>query len=228
MQSYTGVFGFIYLLASWFMRFSVTNFLWFILNVPIVIVVWTYLVSDEGTHIYALPLVVLLPLIFYPATTALFAMARDWMRDEEHHTLLKTYLVYLKNNYRTSFVAGAIWTLIWSVWVLDFRFFADNSELMATIFSILGILLAVMNLHFFSMVVHYNMTIRERFINSFYMTVGRPGVTVVTALIVSFIIYIASTLWFVTVFFAGSLIATTSFYLFYRSYLKIRQEACNM
>ncbi|MFC7061055.1 YesL family protein [Halobacillus seohaensis] len=228
MQNYNGIFGFIYLLASWFMRLSVTNFLWFVLNIPVTIVVWTYLINDEGTHIYALPLVVLLPLLFYPASAALFAMARDWMRDEEHDSLLKMYVAYLRSNYRTSFVSGLIWTLLWSIWILDFRFFAENNDLLATVFSILGILLVVMNIHFLSMIVHYEMTIRERFFNSFYMTVGRPGVTVITALIVSFIIYIASTLWFVIIFFAGSLIATISFYLFYRSYLKIRQEACNI
>lgn len=224
MERYAGIFGFVHFLSSWFTKLAISNLLWFLLNLPVTIILVSYFLKGGGV-IYLLPLLILIPLLSFPSTAALFAMARDWMREEEQASLAGSYLSYVKNNYRISVHSGFVWLLLWGIWLIDFRFFSQQSDLLATMLFLIGGLLFVMNVHFFSLSVHYQMTVRELVRNSFFITMGRPLLTVGTGLICALVIYASTTIWFLNIFFTGSLLSCISFYLFYKSYLKIKDKA---
>ncbi|WP_173918192.1 YesL family protein [Halobacillus sp. Marseille-Q1614] len=226
MQSYSGIFGVLHFITTWVMRLSVINVIWFIINLPVFLVVASVMMnfSTSADIIYLSPLLIFGPLLFFPSTTALFAMARDWMVDKDHSSLVKSYLFYVKSNYKKSSMAGFIWVLIWMIWAVDLYFFIGVNSLMGTVILMIGMLLFVTTIHFFSLSVHYHMTIRQLLKNSLMMTGGRPLLTVGTGLLGLFIIYISMDIWFLLIFFTGSLIACLSFYLFYRSYIKIRNS----
>ena len=116
-----GITGVLYSATEWIMRFSVVNILWFMLNLPISII----LISLYSNHfslafvVYYVPLVILFPLLFVPSTIGLFAMARDWVLKIDHPSLTKAYFTHIRSNYKKSVLAGIVLTLLWLIW---FRF----------------------------------------------------------------------------------------------------------
>ncbi|UOQ44826.1 DUF624 domain-containing protein [Halobacillus salinarum] len=226
MLSYSGIFGFIHFLSSWFMRFAVTNLLWAAVNLPIAfILVSSFANTGTVSEASYLPLFILLPLLFFPSTTALFGMVRDWMMDEEHSSLMRNYFSHLKKNYKMSMGAGWIWTVIWAVWLVDFRYFSELNDLAGFVMRIAGVLLVVMNVHFLSLSVHYHMNIFARLKNSALLTVGRPLLTLGTAAVCVCAVYASFSIWFLFLFFTGSVTACVSFYLFYKTSLKMKAKA---
>ncbi|WP_082232138.1 YesL family protein [Halobacillus massiliensis] len=226
MQSYSGIFGALHFITTWFMRLTSINIIWFIINLPVFIVGASVMISyrTPADIVYLSPLLLLVPVLSFPATTALFAIARDWMMEQDHDSLTKSYLSYVKGNYKKSMTAGFIWVLFWVIWAVDLYLLTGINSLLAAVFAMLGVLLFVTTIHFFSLSVHYHMSIRQLIVNSLMMTAGKPLLTIATGLISVFLLYISTEIWFLVIFFTGSLTACISFYLFYRSYLRIKHE----
>lgn len=113
-----GLWGGFYALAEWIMRFAVVNMLWVIFNIPFLFILFNVLLIDEveGLFFYLMPLVILAPFTFFPATTAVFASVREWMmKNDSKGGLIKSYWKNYQENYKRSLSSGAIFTVIWGI-----------------------------------------------------------------------------------------------------------------
>ena len=94
MREFSGFMGALYGLTEWIMRFSVINILWFIINLPISIIIISIFFNDfnNGFILYLMPLVLLIPALFIPSTIAMFATVRDWVMKKEQQSPSKVFL----------------------------------------------------------------------------------------------------------------------------------------
>ena len=228
MQGFSGFTGALYSTTEWIMRFSVVNILWLIINLPIAIILLSLYVNSFSIEFvaYYVPLILLVPILFVPSTMGLFAMARDWVLKIEHPSLMRAYFSYMISNYKKSSIAGLMLTFVWVIWIMDFYFFANENDLLLMVISILGVVLFVCTVNFFSLNVHFQMSIRELLKNTFFVTIGSPLLFLLILLINFLLLYLSVTkLIFMFPLFTGSLSAFVSFTIFYRFTLKIQEKA---
>ncbi|WP_255551232.1 DUF624 domain-containing protein [Sporosarcina sp. E16_8] len=223
MENSTSLMGSLHGLCDWIMRFSIINMLWIIFNIPIILVTILMIFTDpkEGYYTLAVLIALLMPLLFFPATTAMFASVRQWVMQGTISPLLKSYWGYYKENYKKSFLGGVVLTAAWTVLIADYYYFVNKSTLWSYIVLIIGIFLFVFSMNFFSVVSHYNLKLGQLFKNALLVTIGNPLLTVVVFIGSSIILYVSFyVLLFLIPLFTGILIAYLSFALFYRMYLK--------
>lgn len=216
--------GGIYILCEWTMRFSVINVLWLIFNLPIVYILISILFAEQTSNVYVLLpfLIVFMPLLFYPATTAMFASVRDWVLNKDSNGLIINYLRYYKENYKNSFIAGIILTGLWLIWAVDYYYFSRENIVLMFAFIIMGTILFVCTMNFFSITAHFQMKLTAILKNSLLITIGSPLLSF-SILLSSGIILLMSfrTFPYFIPFFTWSLLAFLSFSAFYRLYSKL-------
>lgn len=228
MPSFSGFTGALYSTTEWIMRFSVINILWFMINLPIAIILLSLYVNNLSMDfvIYYVPLMLLIPILFVPSTIGLFAMSRDWVMKIDHPSLTKAYFSHMKSNYKKSVMAGLILTFIWLIWIIDFYFFTNQNELLRIVFSIVGLVLFVCTINFFSLQVHFQMSKRELLKNMIFVTLGSPLLFLVILISNFLLLYLSATkLMFMFPLFTGALSAYVSFAVFYRFSLKMKEKA---
>jgi len=225
VENSTSLMGSLHGLCDWIMRFSIINMLWIIFNLPIILVTILIIFSDSKEGYYGLIglIILLMPILFFPATTAMFASVRQWVMQGTISPLLKSYWTYFKENYKKSFLGGLILTVAWAVLIADYYYFVNKGTISLYIVLIIGVFLFVFSMNFFSVVSHYNLKLGQLFKNALLVTIGNPLMTVVV-FIGSIIIFYVSfyVLLFLIPLFSGILIAYLSFVLFYKMYLKTK------
>ncbi|WP_077065155.1 YesL family protein [Gracilibacillus massiliensis] len=217
-----GAMSGIYAFSVWIMRFSSINILWFLINLPIVFILINilYLKQMEYLIVLLIPLIVLLPGLFFPATTAMFASTRSWVINEDEQSLIKPYLRYFKENFKNSFLGGILVTGLWFILGIDFYYFSEINSVLMYSFILFGVLLYVFTINFFSTLVHYNMKLLSILKYTLLATIGSPLLSFSVLISNGAIIYISVTNFsFLIPFFTGSLIAFLSFSAFYRMFL---------
>jgi uncharacterized membrane protein YesL len=220
--------GGLYAITEWITRFSITNILWIIINLPILLIIGSilFIPSDIAMAVQVVPMVILLPIIFFPSTTAVFASVRDWTMNKEQTSVIKMYFQHLKENYKKSFPSGLVLTCLWVVWVVDSYYFQKQSVWLALIMFVVGLILFVYTINFFNLSVHYMMSKKELFKNALLVTIGNP-LLFLSILIVNFSLFYLSVIkiWFLFPFFTISVSAFLSFLAFYRFALKVERKA---
>ncbi|MGM0902995.1 MAG: YesL family protein [Bacillota bacterium] len=218
------IMGGLYTVSEWVMRFAVINLLWLLFNLPIVFSTGNLLLAGgQGEMIlFATMTAVFAPFVFFPATAAMFASARDWIIENEGPSIFVSYVNYYKQNYKKSLLGGFIITGLWVILIVDFIFLKDFSMILAFVFIVFGLILYVITMNFFSVNAHYDMKLRVLLKNAFFITVGSPVLlfAVLFSGIVLLYVSIKGPL-FLLLFFSGSLIAFLSFSAFYRLYLRL-------
>lgn len=227
MRELSGFMGGLYGSTEWIMRFSSINIIWFLMNGPITFIILSLYMNNFGNGfvLALLPLVLFIPTLFIPSTIAMFATVRDWVMKKDQSSLTKAFFTHMKSCYKKSFLSGLVLMSIWLIWIVDFYYFSKN-DLFRTILLIVGVLLFVYTINFFSLCVHYQMDIRTLIINTFFVTVGNPVLFffVFTSNLVLF--YLSATkILFLLPLFTGSLSAFLCFAVFYRFTLKIEKKA---
>lgn len=226
MMNESGLMGGLYVISKWIMRFSVINLLWIVFNLPVAFILLNMLLIEqlEELFYFIVPLIVLLPVLFFPATSAMFATVRDWiMKDSDQ--LFKAYWRYYKENYKRSLLSGLILTGIWIVWAVDIYYFSNINVILLYLFSFIGLTLLIFTINFFSITVHYNLKLFQSFKNCLLITIGSPVLFILLIISIGVIAYISVYVFqFLLVFFTGSLITYISFFLFYRQYLKLVEK----
>ena len=215
--------GSLYSLCDWIMRFSIINILWVIFNVPVIVVaaLLFYMEQPKGDFTLITMLVVLVPFLFFPATTAMFASIRQWVMQGTISPLFKSYLGYYKENYKKSLIGGAVITTAWIILVADYYYFMNKNEILLYVLIVMGVFLFAFSMNFFSVSVHYKLKLSTLFKNALLVTVGNPLSTVLILIGSSLILYTSFyVLLFLLPLFTGTLIAYLSFMLFHRMYLK--------
>lgn len=215
--------GGLFAISEWIMKFSLTNLFWILFNLPIAFLLLNLLFVEklEEVLFFLIPLTLLMPVLFFPATTAMFAVVRGWiMKTEDSEKLFRPFLRFYKENYKRSVGNGLFVTLIWLIWAVDLYYFLDKNKIMVIVFIVLGMLLFVFTINLFSVTVHYHMKWLPSLKNTFFITIGSPLLFIAVALCSGIILYISFNVFtFLLPFLTGSLIAFLSFSAFYRNFL---------
>ncbi|RXZ82260.1 DUF624 domain-containing protein [Paenibacillaceae bacterium] len=226
-----GLMGGFYKISEWIMRLSVTNLLWIICSLPFVFFLATALFmsgDSEGQLMGGLILTAIVaPFTFFPATAALYSVARKWVMGDVDVPLLKTFFRGYKENYLQSMFGGILYTILLVIMFVDYRVYLNelqSLQILSFVFIGLIFLLFVSMFNYFSMMVHYHMKTFQLLKNAILITIGRPFRSLSTVLMSGAVVFFSMQFTFLIPFFMGSLIAVASFYNFHLIYLKLQDQ----
>jgi uncharacterized membrane protein YesL len=212
------------------MRLSVINVLWVICSSPVFLLSLMLLqVQDLSQLMSALLLIaVVSPFTLFPATTAMFAVARKWLTGEEDAPLFKTFFRAYKDNYLQSMLGGIIYVLLAVILYTNFRFYGSQTSSLGFLRYLvltLSVMLFASVFHFFSILTHLHMKLLQIMKNSMLITIGNPIRSLFLITVNGFIVYISfNTFTFLIPFFMGSLLAIVSFWSFHQIFVKIQEK----
>lgn len=230
-----GLMGGFYRISEWIMRLSVINLLWIICSIPFIFVGATLflsggVISEEEmlSAIYTslIIMAVLAPFTVFPATAAMFAVARKWVTGEVDVPLFKTFFRGYKENFKQSMLGGIVYTLLFAIMIVDFIVYREQLNVLSYVFVAFLILLVVSLFNFFSMLVHYHMKTFQLFKNAILITIGKPFRSLSTAVMCGLVVYVSLFHFtFLIPFFMGSIIAFLSYWNFNIIYVKLQEQA---
>lgn len=232
-MEYRGIMGGFYRISEWVMRFSVTNLLWLLCSSPFFFFALTkFLVMANNLPNESLQmnwaLAISAPFTLFPATAALFSVARKWVMGDTDVKLLKTYFKSYKDNYKQAMIGGIFYTLLFIIMYVDYTVYMTqfDGSLRIIGWAMLGLLvvLFISLFNFFSMVSHYHMKTLQILKNSVLITLFRPVRIIITAIVAFGLLYFGVKYPFIIVFFAGSMIAYVAFFNFYATYQKMQDQ----
>lgn len=223
-----GIAGKVYKITDWLMMIVVTNLLWFLFNLPIAYLVFMLLVVDHLREViaFSLYILMLIPLLFFPATTAMFAVVRyRIMFSDQDPGIFKLFIKNWKDNFVRSLLGGIIFTFLWIILVVDCYFLVKNvNEYFMYLFLLIGFFLIVIMLHFFSVTVHVHTKLLQAIKNAMIICFVDPLLTLIIGIVSLVIIYCSFQITtFLIPFFMGSLIAYVAFCGFYRFFTKMME-----
>lgn len=202
-------------LSKWFMRLTLSNIIWFVLNIPTFFILYSWYFSDvREALIHFMLFVLVFTVIFYPTTQSLFQCVREWILDDET-SVLSHYFRYLVQTYRSNLKDGLIFSIIWLIWILDVFYLYEINHFAWMIFCIIGLLLIAFQINYFCFKAHFDMNFKTRFKMASLTIIGSPILTFSLIILVTIMIYIMFyKLTFLIPFLSGSIIAFLSFLLF--------------
>lgn len=228
-----GLMGGFYRISEWIMRFSVINLLWLVFSLPFVILaynaIWMSIEVSRPAQLMLLfmPAVVVCPFTLFPASAAMFAVARKWVMGEEETPLWRTFWKGYRENYRQSMLGGLFFAAVGAILAVNFYFYSGMSfmaQALSYLFIVLFVVLIISSFYYFSLMVHMHMTFRQLLKNSLLLTGGRLMTSVVLLAFNVGIVYFSFVYFtFMIVFFMGSVMAVATFWQFYRVFNRIRQ-----
>lgn len=226
-----GIMGGFYRLCEWIMRISVINVLWALCSFPIFLIALQLLLAENFEQISALlfAIGVISPFIFFPATAAMFSVARKWVLGDTDVPLFKTFFVSYKKNYLQSMIGGIVYMVLAGLIVVNYRFYSgleSQFSLISGFFIAFFIIMFISIINFFNLLVHLHMKSFQLVKNSIFLTVGRPLTTLMIIISSVAVIYISINYLNFFLFFvaAGSVIAYLSFMYFNRAFEKIQDK----
>lgn len=227
MQELKGITGVLYAASEWVMRLSAVNLMWFILSLPIFIVLLTVDISSPGGLVlFGLLVLLLMPLLFFPATVAVFATVRGWVTEMDYASAVRTYLAHLKSDYTDSVKAGSFFAVLWLVWYYSLLFIPSENTIITLMLGIIGLALFVYTINFMSVSVHYRMSGKGRLKNAFFVAAGSPLLSLFILLSNGLLVWVSTTqLLFLLPLFTCALSAFLSFSAFYQFTLKVEKKA---
>ncbi|MFD0698581.1 YesL family protein [Paenibacillus sp. GCM10027628] len=230
-MEFRGVMGGLYRISEWIMRLSVINLLWILCSIPVFFFGFMGLVSQSPDALMStLPiLAILTPFTLFPATAAMFTVARKWVTGEEDVPLLKTFFRGYKENYVQSMVGGLLFVVIFAIIIVNYFFYIKQGstlKVLAVLFIAFTVIVTISLFNFFSIMVHLHMKVLQIVKNSILITIGNPINSIVMLICNGVIVYICLTKlnFFLVVFFMGSIMATFSFWQFNRSFTKLQMK----
>ncbi len=165
-----------------------------------------------------------LPIVtFFPATTAMFGVLREWAMKKENG-VFRPYFRYFKENFKSSFLVGIVWILVVTILYIDFQLISQFSATISTIFIsllfVLGIIVAFMTIYLFPVMVHYKLSFKGILKNSFFISMMYFPTTILSILIIAsmYTFFVFFPVSFLIIFSTGSYLI---FLLCYRSFKKI-------
>ncbi|TVY04117.1 YesL family protein [Cohnella terricola] len=215
-----GMMGGFYKLSEWIMRLSVTNVLWLLTSLPFWLVMFAFLTAQNETELQAfvIPLAVVAPFTLFPATSAMFSVARKWVLGDVDVPLLKTFFRNYKQNYVQAMIGGIVYALLFAILIIDFQVYLRQIaqlQLLAYLFIALIILLSISLLHFFSLLSHFHMKTVQLLKNALILTIGRPIRSLIMAIGAAAVLALSFMKFtFLIPFFFGSIIAVYTFFNF--------------
>jgi uncharacterized membrane protein YesL len=214
-----GMMGGFYKLSEWIMRLSVTNVLWLLTAFPFWLMMISFLTAKDVAQLQAIiiPLAIVAPFTLFPATSAMFSVARKWVLGDTDVPLFKTFFRNYKQNYVQAMVGGFFYALLFAILIIDFQVYLKQMagfQLLAYLFIALMLLLLISLLHFFSLLSHFHMKTIQLLKNALILTIGRPIRSLIMAIGAVAVLFISTRFTFLIPFFFGSIIAVYTFYNF--------------
>lgn len=228
-----GMMGGFYKISEWIMRLSVTNVLWLLCSLPVWFFLLLFLVTPDMTTAEAVWLLIftaiVAPFTLFPATSAMFSVARKWVMGDTDAPLFKTFFRSYKQNYLQAMLGGILYAVLFGILGVDcYEYYSGNLKslgVLAILFLALMVLLFVSLFQFFSLLSHFHMKTMQILKNAVVLTIGRPFRALSTAIASAVILYISFRYTFLLVFFAGSVIAAIAFFNFYHTVQKMQAKA---
>lgn len=227
-----GMMGGLYKISEWIMRLFVINITWILCSAPYILLLTpVFTTATEGHAIAWILSSIVAPFTLFPATAAMFGVARKWVMGEVDVPLFRTFFRNYRENYKQSMIGGIIYVLLLGIIIVDMRIYWNELQSLKFVsYLLIGmlILISVSLINFFSMVVHYHMKTKQLLKNAVLLTIGRPLRTLSTIVMCGVIVFISFSspkLMFIIPFFSGSLVATIAFWNFYSVYLKLQLQA---
>lgn len=115
---------------------------------------------------------------FFPATVAMFAVARKWMLGNDEMSIFKTFWTTYKREFLKSNVLGVIIVAIGLILYIDFHFVQNAANSFASIlyvpFFIITLIFISMLFYIIPIFVHYDMKLSHVIKNSFFVMIMNP------------------------------------------------------
>ncbi|WP_180953758.1 YesL family protein [Bacillus sp. T33-2] len=129
-------------------------------------------------------LVMCLPLItIFPATTAMFAVVREW-KNRGDIRIFATFFKKWKENFKQSIVIGIIWLIFTGVLLGDLMITNQlNSNVKYILFSFFFLLLILylfVSIYIFPVIVHYQVTWKNAIKNALLLSISRLHNTILS------------------------------------------------
>ncbi|MFC4778606.1 YesL family protein [Paenibacillus sp. GCM10023252] len=222
-----GMMGGFYRISEWIMRLSVTNVLWIICSIPFWFFSIVLLQASTPGEVYAafLPMAIVAPFTLFPATGAMYTVARKWVMGEVDVPLLKTFFRGYKENYKQSMLGGILYTILIGILAVDFYVYQKEINLLSYVFIALIALLFVSMFNYFSMMVHYHMKTLQLLKNAILLTIGKPFRSISAAIMAGAVVFFSTRFTFLIPFFMMAVIAYLTFWNFYMIYQKLQEQA---
>ncbi|MBT2757813.1 DUF624 domain-containing protein [Mesobacillus foraminis] len=217
------LWGNLYRVCEWITRFASLNLIWLLFNLPVILLTINLFNVHSLSQVTQTLMIIgiLIPLVFFPATTAMFAVVRKWVIKEDISTF-KMYLTYYKENYVRSLNGGILILFFWVSFILYSYTFYQHMDLSLLIFILPFAVLTIFTLHFFSITAHFDVRLLASLKHAFFITIGSPLLTLGISLITGLILFLSiKTITFLIPFFVGPLIAYSSFLGFYAHLMKV-------
>ncbi|MDQ0086780.1 putative membrane protein YesL [Paenibacillus anaericanus] len=232
-MEYKGLMGGFYKITEWIMRISGSNLLWMICSLPFMFFLMTWLLSPDAIvrDQTLLFMAVLAPFTLFPATAALFSVARKWVMGESDLSVFKVYFKGYKENYKQSMFGGIFYTLLIVIMVVDYNVYMkqfENLQIIGMIMLVFLLILSVSLFNFFSLVSHYHLKVILLIKNSILLTIISPLRVIYTVITTIALALITVKFPWLIMFGFGSLTAYIAFYNFYRAYTKLQAKAEKM
>lgn len=215
-----GLMGGFYRLSEWIMRLSVTNLLWLLTSLPFWVFLFNALFTPDAVKYwqeFIIVLAIVAPFTFFPATSAMFSVARKWVLGDTEVPLLRTFFRSYKQNFFQAMIGGILYAVLFAVLIIDYQVYLKQIagfEVVAYLFMVLMFLLLMSLLHFFSLLSHFHMKTTQLLKNALVLTIGRPLRSILMAVGAAAVLLLSMKFTFLIPFFFGSIIAVYTFYNF--------------
>ncbi|MGM0922721.1 MAG: YesL family protein [Bacillota bacterium] len=222
----TSIFEGIFKLLEWFTRFSLTNLLWIFFNLPISFLVATISFSNDKSLIVSTLFIiaVLAPFVFFPATAAMYGVISKWVMGDHDFSIIRSYWVFYRENYKKSLVGGAILVPIWVIGISDVFFLFKKSLFFSIILIIILLFLFILTTYFFAVIVHTDLKFLKAFKHSFLFMIINPFNSIFIGVLNLAILYLCLMKFTVLIPFAmGSGVSYIAFQSYYRKYIRVEQ-----
>lgn len=198
--------SYIYLALEWITRFAYLNLLW---------VLFTLL----GGILFG----------FYPATTSMFAMCREWLKGNTDLPLFKTFWNFYKKDFVKSNILGIFISMLLLLIVLDILYIqsSPDEQLNWTYIPLFAFMLisTLFLFYVFPVFVHYDIKVPHVIKNAFLLMLVNPAATAVIILCLVPLFYIMTLLPALAFLFGGSLYAFLTMWMAMSAFSKTQKKA---
>lgn len=200
--------SFIYTILEWITRFAYLNLLWL-------------LFSLAGGIVFG----------FFPSTTAMFAVSREWLRGNTDKPLFKTFWDYYRADFWKSNRLGLFVAVIIALLALDIFYIQGSNELLswtyAPLFAFM-LLFILFLFYLFPSFVHYDIKVRSVIKNSFFLMLINPINNVLILLTLVPLFFLMSLLPALIVIFGGSAYAFVTMWFALHAFSKTNKASGQM
>lgn len=200
--------GFIYNVLEWITRFAYVNLLWI-------------LFSLLGAVLFG----------FYPATLAMFAICRDWLRGDTGKAIFPSFWEYYRRDFVKSNGLGLFVTAIVAFIAADIFYIQTSSENLSwtyiPLFAFM-LLFAMFLFYLFPAFVHFDMKNGQVIKNAFLIMLVNPLNTLLIFICLGSLAVIMQAVPALAVIFGGSSFAYIIMWLALRSFKKVIRNTGNL